>query len=330
MTSPNTPQLQELNVLKFYGILLVVLGHVTAIYTPMSLIVPNIPSTTLITVKEWIYTFHMPMFIFVSGCVFAYQLEVKQKTMSFKSLFINKAKRLMIPFFVFGLFMVYPTMVLLGFRDPVHYLIDGFFLLIDPRHLWFVAALFLIFLLFFGLRQICLWLKLPVWTVTIIALILHLVPFHTIYFQIGNVEEYFLWFSVGYLFITQKQVVKYIIAAIALGWCVHAALPEITPTNILDIYKAITGIALFYILSIKTLNIQHTRLYQLIAPNSFGIYLFHAMIIYWLEYYASPYAIPPVVLTLCVFVTSIAISVALTIAVRRLGWGVVIGERSKS
>lgn len=127
--------MKELNILKFYGILLVVLGHVVFTYSSMSIITPNVPSPILNFVKEVIYAFHMPLFIFSSGCIFAWQLEVKRKSITFMSLFKNKAKRLMIPFFVFGLLMVYPTMVLLGFRDPVHYFINGFILALDPRHL---------------------------------------------------------------------------------------------------------------------------------------------------------------------------------------------------
>lgn len=61
--------MKELNVLKFYGILLVVLGHVTFTYSPMSIISPNIPSPTLNLVKDIIYSFHMPLFFFASGCI---------------------------------------------------------------------------------------------------------------------------------------------------------------------------------------------------------------------------------------------------------------------
>ena len=94
--------MKELNILKFYGILLVVLGHVTFTYSPMSIITPSTPSPILNFVKEVIYAFHMPLFIFASGCLFAWQLEVKKRPTTFMSLFKNKAKRLMIPFFVFA------------------------------------------------------------------------------------------------------------------------------------------------------------------------------------------------------------------------------------
>lgn len=72
--------------------------------------------------------------------------------------------------------------------------------------------------------------------------------------------------------------------------------------------------------------IENTKLYQLIVPNSFGIYLFHSMIIYWLEFIAIPYEIPPILLSLGVFAISLTLSISLTIAVRNIGWGIIIGE----
>ena len=84
---------------------------------------------------------------------------------------------------------------------------------------------------------------------------------------------------------------------------------------------------IFYILSMRTIKIERTDLYQWIAPNSFGIYLFHAMIIYWLEFIASPYQINPYLLSIAVFVISLALSILLTMAVRKLGLGIIIGEK---
>lgn len=221
--------LTELNILKFYGILLVVLGHVVFTYSPMSIITPSTPSPILNSVKEVIYAFHMPLFIFASGCIFAWQLEVKKKSMTFVQLFKNKFKRLLIPFYVFGLLMVYPTMVLLGVRDPIHYLIDGFIIVLDPRHLWFVYALFLIFLVFFCLRKICIKLDIPIWAIVIVALLLYCFPINMIYFQIKNVEQYLIWFTLGYLFTIYRPVFKYVAIAVVCGIGFNIVMPGIPP-----------------------------------------------------------------------------------------------------
>ena len=67
----------------------------------------------------------------------------------------------------------------------------------------------------------------------------------------------------------------------------------------------------------------------MISPNSFGIYLFHSMIIYWLEFIAVPYEIHPIILSLGIFVITLTLSTYLTIGVRKLGLGIAIGERKK-
>ncbi len=319
--------MKELNILKFYGILLVVLGHVVFMYSPLSIITPKIPSTTLNVVKDIIYSFHMPMFFFASGCIFSYQLEIKKKPLSFIQLFKNKTKRLIIPYCIFGLLMVYPTMTLLGFRNPTHYLIDGFILALDPRHLWFVITLFFIFLLFFSLRKICTKLQIPIWITSIIALLIYCFSINIPYFQIRNVEEYFIWFALGYLFTIYKSAFKYVTIAAVCGLCFNWIMPQITPPYILNLSNSIIGITIFYILSVKSMKIINTKLYQWIAPNSFGIYLFHAMIIYWLGFIASHIKINPFLQTSCIFVISLTLSILLTITVRKLRLGVIIGEK---
>lgn len=320
--------MKELNVLKFYGILLVVLGHVAFVYSPSSIIAPHIPSVAMNFVKDAIYSFHMPLFFFASGCIFAYQLEVKRMPMTFIQLLRNKTKRLMIPFYAFALLMVYPTMTLLGFRTPVHYFFDGFILAIDPRHLWFVMTLFLLFHLFFGLRKICNKLHIPIWATSILALLIYSFPINITYFQIRNVEEYFIWFTLGYMFTINKLVFKYVCIVALCGLGFNMTLSNLPP-RVLKLFNAIVGIALFYILSVRTIKIEDTKLYQWIAPNSFGIYLFHAMIIYWLEFLATPCQINPYLLSVAVFAISLTLSILLTIAVRKLGLEVIIGEKSK-
>lgn len=75
--------------------------------------------------------------------------------------------------------------------------------------------------------------------------------------------------------------------------------------------------------------LEHTKIYQLISSNSFGIYLFHSMIIYWLEFIAVPYEINPIILSLGIFVITLTLSTYFTIAVRKLGLGIAIGENKK-
>lgn len=150
-----------------------------------------------------------------------------------------------------------------------------------------------------------------------------------IYFQIKNVEQYLIWFTLGYLFTIYRPVFKYVTIAAICGIGFNIIMPEIPPPNLLKLFNSCVGIAAIYILSVNTMWIENTKLYQLIAPNSLGIYLFHSMIIYWLEFIAAPYEITPILLSLGVFAISLTLSISLTIAVRNIGWGIIIGEKSK-
>ena len=209
----------ELDIMKFYGILLVILGHIAMTYTPTSQIVTCIPSSFMITLKQFIYTFHMPMFVFVSGAIYAYQVEVRKREQRLFPLAVNKFKRLMIPFYVFGFLWVYPTMVILGLRDPFSYLIN----------------------------------------------------------------------------------VSY----------------------------GVTGTTAMYVISKYTHGITKTRIYKWISLNSFGIYLFHAMFIYQLEFVLRNSPIQPILLSTIIFFVSTAISIFFTEFIRKSHLGIIIGEKSK-
>ena len=150
--------------------------------------------------------------------------------MTFVQLFKNKFKRLLIPFYVFGLLMVYPTMVLLGVRDPIHYLIDGFIIVFRSKaSMVCVCTISDIPFVFFCLRKICIKLDIPIWAIIIVALLLYCFPINMIYFQIKNVEQYLIWFTLGYLFTIYRPVFKYVAIAVVCGIGFNIVMPGITP-----------------------------------------------------------------------------------------------------
>ena len=121
-------RLQELDILKFWGILLVVIGHVCAMYSPTPLIQPLDHSRFLFVVNRAIYSFHMPMFVFASGCVYSYQCENLKCKIGITAFVKKKALRLLIPYIAFGILLVL-FMKVLGLRENVlDYAINGIFL----------------------------------------------------------------------------------------------------------------------------------------------------------------------------------------------------------
>lgn len=84
----NKPRYDSIDFLKGIGILFVVWGH-----TPLS------------CGKDFIYSFHMPLFAFVAGLFF--------QSSSFKTFVIKKSKRLLVPFYFWSFFfwVLYATII---------------------------------------------------------------------------------------------------------------------------------------------------------------------------------------------------------------------------
>ncbi len=72
-------RIEWIDTAKGIGLLCVILGHLHIPY-----------------LSAWIYTFHIPLFFFLSGCVFNGQ------KYSFKEYFIRRFKSLIVPYFVLG------------------------------------------------------------------------------------------------------------------------------------------------------------------------------------------------------------------------------------
>lgn len=63
------------DVVKVITTLLVVIAYVTRMYTPTGVFDPLNESKILDHLTEYIYKFHMPLFVCVSGCVYGYCVE---------------------------------------------------------------------------------------------------------------------------------------------------------------------------------------------------------------------------------------------------------------
>lgn len=320
----------ELDIIKFFGILLVVLGHVTRMYTPKGLITPVVSSTELEMVTNVIYAFHMPLFVFVSGMTFCFVSLKKDDYHSFGSFSVNKIKRLMIPYFVFALFWVMPFMVGYGFRSFFPYLTNGLLLSLDSRHLWYVWMLFNVFILFWTIRHIIKKFHMPVWVIIFVSGIIFLIRSrYSIcpYFQIDNALTYQFWFTIGYFAMHYKLLFRLctpIIICIGL-----VAVGYMQMGGVKQYVYALSGIYIFYFFVPFLGNITSLRFFYLVNRNSFGIYLFHPIIIYLLFYYFSKFSIDPFLFTTITFVVSMAFSILFTELVRYKRWGVIIGEKTK-
>lgn len=77
------------DVLKSFAIFLVILGHVSSVYDSRGYSSP---------IALWIYSFHMPLFMMLSGMFFKYSLKK-----DFKTLLIDKSRLLLLPLSCWGI-----------------------------------------------------------------------------------------------------------------------------------------------------------------------------------------------------------------------------------
>ena len=186
---------------KAAAIVLVVLAHVTRWYTGQGVNVPVQPSRPLALLTDYIYMFHMPLFIFISGCVYGISIDKGKYTNNVKFL-LNKARRLLIPYYIWGMLVVAPLMVGLGFVHSgyLHYAWKSIVLAEDGRHLWFIFTLFMLFMVAMVIRTAILRYDLISFgLIFAVALVLFFVSPHVGYlFQSANICKYlalrvFVW-----------------------------------------------------------------------------------------------------------------------------------------
>ena len=117
----------EYDLIRVIGTVLVVVGHsaYTTMITETGGIEINVEYGSLQTIIllfiRLIYSFHMPMFIALSGALF-YLTKTYERT--FYSLFKQKTKRLLIPFIIISCFWSIPLKTISGYWQnsilPIH------------------------------------------------------------------------------------------------------------------------------------------------------------------------------------------------------------------
>lgn len=124
---------------KAIGIILVVYGHVARGVFNAGL---PMDEGNYLLVDSIIYSFHMPLFFFLSGLFFYDSLMKRGKT----GLIVNKVDTIVYPFIVWSLLQGLIEVVLANYTNGQATLAEVFSLLWSPRaQFWFLYALFLVF-----------------------------------------------------------------------------------------------------------------------------------------------------------------------------------------
>ena len=142
-------KLTQVSFLFVFATLLVVIGHadITLDYKDL-------------WIHKWVYSFHMPLFFLVSGFLFAYtHPENKMKGMRFFPFIWKKVKRHLLPFLFINsvIFVIKSRFVSADLmQHPLTFSFSSWVesLLFHPiGFMWFLPALFMIFVFFSLLRK---------------------------------------------------------------------------------------------------------------------------------------------------------------------------------
>lgn len=312
--------------LRFLAILIVMFGHAIIIYDPgWGYYTTYVTSNKLMNIKHMINVIQMPLYFAISGYVFYYTIS---KYSSKIQIFISKCKRLMIPYITFSLFLIVPLRYFLKYESYKgnSFLYNIWYNIIlghDCGHLWFILALFLMFIPFLFINKKDN--KLIDTLLFVLFIVLNIFSYK--YTQYLNYFMYYsIFFYLGFIFNKYK-----INKNLDFGWIIIPILLLILFNHYTFVEYKLYFIKLALILAILIIlfNINFdsygkNKIVNKISKNSFGMYLIHSpMIVFLFKYYPN---IHPLLTILINFVLLGLFSYLLTSLIRKTKIKFIIGE----
>lgn len=265
-------KLRSLSFLQNFGIFLVVLGH-------------SLPSEGITNGVEWIrgliYSFHMPLFMAISGFLFIYSRGTKGDYVEFIK---NKSVRLLIPYLAISTITFFPKVFLSRYAyRPVELSLGSFIENIIYPHenviifFWFLPTLFIIFLVSpiieKGIQKVAYQILFSIFFVT---LNVFNVFSNVEIFNIQGVMEYLIYFWIGCLIASYWKYLKPMFGKkiyFAVLFIILITLNFIEIENsTLELVVATIGILMSFSLSVNLEDVKYD-IFKGIDGYSFQIYL---------------------------------------------------------
>ena len=233
----------------------------------------------------WIYSFHMPLFFFLSGAVFAIK---NINSITFDYLLKTKFIRLIIPYILVLTLFVIPIKTIASFysvSDLANVYMYGLHNSgTTGGHLWFLISLFWCFVFFYPIAK---YLKDRYFTILLICFLLanisNMMPSLDIVLW-SNPFTYIFWFSLGYILHQYREKINNLVDKGMLFVLSLASSKFLFLDSFLQILVSILFIygLCYYLSQIRWFH--ENKCYQLLSKNTFEIYLFHDPLNYLLLY----------------------------------------------
>lgn len=343
-----TNNFSHISALKVLGLILVVLGHSLGVYNVLWVYSSIVKAPLFHLLDLYISSFHIKLFLFVSGYLYCYGKLNKKQYKKNKDFFINKAKRLLIPYFFIALIYMVPIQLWIKYgpyqnQSLLDIVFKGIILGKFPDHLWYVMMIFNVFVIFKLLLE-KLTSKYSMVSILAVLFLLNLTSMKVIpdFFQLPTTFKNLIYFYIGYIvfanqdklkrFITKKYAFAFFTAHLFV-WSINtyfrstsyvkmAKLKPIFVTN--DFIMGVLGIFFCYIFiylyfqNNNDPNINKNYIYRYLNQYNFSIYLLHEPIIFIILSKYAPTLINPIILVSLCFFGSILISILLSKIIERI------------
>lgn len=296
----------EYDYVRAVAIILVIIGHCysnTIVYGPYGGDVGEMGGSpmlgTLHFITNIIYSFHMPLFMALSGSIFNVAIK-KNGILPFKTFVTNKSHRLLLPFILVSLFWNIPLKYISGYwhapmPDVLYQIIVGQIFLMGGSHLWFLEVLFIIFILAWVIEKYNLRRNTFLFFVVLFVISfgreMYSEEIGRCVFCLELVMYLLIWFYCGFYFEKYREKINkaidcrvnwditiWALILIPLLVAVNYRIPHIFRIDLLLSYF-ITTYSLFvvYLFCYKakiTATAKASRIIEKLSKNSYGLYLF--------------------------------------------------------
>lgn len=257
--------------LRALAIITVVLGHSMIIYSSSWNIMSTVNESGLFDRLKWfINLYQMELYFFISGFLF---YKTVCKDIPYYEFIKGKIRRLLVPYFCFGLLWMLPIKIILNipsYRDyDISDILYRYVIGFDNGHLWFLYALFTIFVILYAFNRVLIKRK---WGALILILCMFLMikGININVFNVSSAVKYMFWFQLGYVLNSMtKQRYNILILSVLLFMAFLFSGRNMFVLTLLIV-------AFLYCV----VPDKEFRWLSEIDRHSYGIYLFHSPLIY--------------------------------------------------
>ena len=275
----NSERFLHIEFLQSLAIILVFLGHAIRIYYSGGWYFHTAEINLFCDILDKvIYSFHMPLFVFLSGYLFYAN---KNKITSLGSYFSKRTKRLLLPFYLAGFLYVVPMMIFINplGKDAVFYY-KSFINFDFCWHLWFLPMLYIVTII---VATILSKIKnINNITLIIFLLILNLLDISGSKSCIYLVPKYLIYFYLGALVASKtdfikENLAKYYYMLLPAFFILEALLYNYSKNPLLSLLVAICAVFLFYLISLNITQKTSVgkNLSSFLSRNLFILYILH-------------------------------------------------------